>query len=53
MTCSEAQFGGFILDFWALVKTVEVNGLQTENKGEIKYKKNSLKHRATGVKVLR
>ena len=53
MTCSEAQFREFILDFWALVKTVEVYGLQTENKVKQNVKKNFLKHRATRVKVIR
>ena len=49
---SEVKNGEFGLDCKVVIKTGGVYGLQTENKGEIKYKKNSLNHWATGFKVL-
>ena len=38
---------------WGFVKTVMYGGLQAENKMKKNKKKNSLKHRAIGVEVLR
>ena len=44
-----AQNGEFVLDYGILVKTVEVDGVQIENKLKKNMKKNSLKHWATGL----
>ena len=51
---SEVKNGEFNLDFGVLVKTVRIGGLQAENKKKMKknIKKDSLKHWATGFKVL-
>ena len=43
-----AQNGEFDLDYGILVKTVEVDGLQTENKLKKNNKRTSLKYQATG-----
>ena len=45
-----AQNGEFVLDYGILVKTVEVDGVQIENKMEKNKKKNSLKHWATSLR---
>ena len=45
-----AQNGEFVLDYGILVKTVEVDGVQIENKLKKNMKKNSLKHWATGLR---
>ena len=39
-----AQNGEFVLDYGILLKTVEVDGVQIENKLKRNMKKNSLKH---------
>ena len=45
-----AQNGEFVLDYGILEKTVEVDGVQIENKLKKNMKKNSLKHWATGLR---
>ena len=45
-----AQNGEFVLDYGILIKTVEVDGVQIENKLKKNMKKNSLKHWATGLR---
>ena len=45
-----AQNSEFVLDYGILVKTVEVDGVQIENKMKKNKKKNSLKHWATGLR---
>ena len=45
-----AQNGEFGLDYEILVKTMEVDGVQIENKLKKIMKKNSLKHWATGLR---
>ena len=45
-----AQNDEFVLDYGILVKIVEVDGVQIENKMEKNKKKNSLKHWATGLR---
>ena len=45
-----AQNGEFVLDYEILVKTMEVDGVQIENKLKKNMKKNSLKHWATGLR---
>ena len=45
-----AQNGEFVLDYGILVKTVEVDGVQIENKMEKNKKKNSLKHWTTSLR---
>ena len=45
-----AQNGEFFLDHGILAKTVEVDGVQIENKLKKNMKKNSLKHWATGLR---
>ena len=46
------QNGEFQFGFLVLIKTIVYGGLQAENKMKKNKKKNSLKHRATGVEVL-
>ena len=50
MIYSEGQNGEFNLDYGILVKTVEVDGVQIENKMKKTKKKNFLKHWATGLR---
>ena len=45
-----AQNGEFVLDYEILVKTVEVDGVQIENKLKKNMKKNTLKDRATSLR---
>ena len=45
-----AQNGEFVLDYEILAKTVEVDGVQIENKLKKNMKKNSLKHWATDLR---
>ena len=45
-----AQNGEFVLDYGMLVKTMEVDGVQNENKLKKNMKKNSLKHWVTGLR---
>ena len=45
-----AQNGEFVLDYEILVKTVEVDGVQIENKLKKNTKKNTLKDRATSLR---
>ena len=45
-----AQNGEFVLDYEILVKTVEVDGVQIENKLKKNMKNNSLKHWATSLR---
>ena len=45
-----AQNSEFVLDYGILVKTVEIDGVQAENKMKKNKKKNSLKHWATGLR---
>ena len=47
---SELKTGEFVLDYGILVKIVEVNGVQIENKLNKNMKKTSLKHWATGLR---
>ena len=45
-----AKKGEFQFGFWGFVKTVEVDGVQIENKLKKNMKKNSLKHWATDLR---
>ena len=45
-----AQNGEFVLDYGILVKIVEVDGVQIENKLKKNMKKNSFKDWATGLR---
>ena len=47
---SELKTGEFVLDYGILVNTMEVNGVQIENKLKKNMKKNSLKHWAIGLR---
>ena len=45
-----AKNGEFVFYYGILVKTMEVDGVQIENKLKKNMKKNSLKHWATGLR---